>query len=204
MGILIKLYSHIYTLKMSQWLRLKLNKLYTQWISQFIGEVGEDVSIHKPLYLEGDGRDCIHIGSATTIQENCVLGCRKHYGNQMFEPEIRIGSHCDIGAYSHITAINHITIGDGLLTGRYVFIGDNAHGGLSFEEANIPPGKRDLKTKGEIRVGNNVWIGDKTTILSGVTIGDNVIVAANSVVTHNVPANCIVAGVPAKVVKIIE
>ena len=53
----------------------------------------------------------------------------------------------------------------------------------------------------EIHIGNNVWIGDKCTILSGVTIGDNAIIAANSVVTHDVPSNCVVAGAPAKEVK---
>ena len=177
------------------------DKMYTVWISRFIGEVGEGCLFHKPLRLEGDAIDCIQIGSSTTIQEHTVLGCRKHYGNQIFNPEMIIGSRCDIGAYCHITAINSIIIGDGLLTGRYVYIGDNAHGGFSFEEANIPPGQRLVKSKGPVIIGNNVWIGDKCTILGNVSIGDNVIVAANSVVTHNVPSNCIVAGTPAKIVK---
>ncbi len=197
----MRAWSKIYTLKTSQWLSLKRTNLYTCWISQFIGEVGNNIKIHKPLHLEGDGMDCVHIGDFTTFQENCVIGCRKHYGSQTFEPEIWIGKHCDFGAYCHITAINHITIGDGLLTGRYVFIGDNSHGGLSLEEAGIAPGKRMLKSKGVIRIGNNVWLGDKTTILGGVSIGDNVIVAANSVVTHDIPANSMVAGCPAKVVR---
>ena len=87
------------------------------------------------------------------------------------------------------------------MTGRYVYIGDNAHGGLSWEEAAISPEDRRLCSKGEIAIGNNVWIGDKATILGGVTIGDNVIVGANSVVIHDVPSHCVVAGIPAKVVK---
>ena len=53
-------------------------------------------------------------------------------------------------------------------------------------------------------VHDNVWIGDKATILAGVTIGDNVIVAANAVVTKSVASNCVVAGVPAKIVKLLE
>ena len=52
-----------------------------------------------------------------------------------------------------------------------------------------------------IYIGRNVWIGEYSRICKGVTIGDNSIVAANSVVTKNVPANCIVAGNPAKIVK---
>lgn len=201
MNILIRLWCSLYSLKMSQWLKLKRNTIYTKWISHFIGEVGKNVCFHKPLNLEGDGRDAIHIGEGTVFRENCVLGCRKHYGTQSFNPEIVVGSNCDIGAYSHITAIKRIAIGDGLLAGRYVFIGDNSHGGLSLEEASLPPAKRELKSKGEIVIGNNVWLGDKVTILGGVTIGDNVIIAANSVVTHSIPSNSLAAGAPAKIVK---
>ena len=54
------------------------------------------------------------------------------------------------------------------------------------------------------RVGNVVWIGGNVTILPGITIGNNVIVAAGAVVTHDVPDNCIVAGVPARKIKDIE
>ena len=97
-----------------------------------------------------------------------------------------------------------IAIGDGLLTGRFVYIGDNAHGGLSWEESSVPPINRQLRSKGEVKIGLNVWIGDKVTILGGVTIGDNVIIAANAVVTKDVPSNSIAAGIPAKVVKTLE
>ncbi|MCT3430976.1 hypothetical protein EFQ32_09720 [Limosilactobacillus fermentum] len=53
----------------------------------------------------------------------------------------------------------------------------------------------------KVTIGNDVWIGGKATILPGVTIGDNVVVAAGAVVTKDVPANTIVAGVPARVIK---
>lgn len=52
-----------------------------------------------------------------------------------------------------------------------------------------------------MEIGNNVWIGDKSTILDGVHIGDNVIVGANSVVTHDIPSNSVAAGMPAKIIK---
>lgn len=52
-----------------------------------------------------------------------------------------------------------------------------------------------------VKIGNKVWIGMNVTILKGVTIGDGAIIAAGSVVTNNVPENCIVAGVPARVIK---
>lgn len=53
-------------------------------------------------------------------------------------------------------------------------------------------------------IGNDVWIGGNVTILPGVTIGNNVVVAAGAVVTKDIPDNCVVAGVPAKMIKTID
>ena len=60
---------------------------------------------------------------------------------------------------------------------------------------------RLVVSKGSVIIGNNVWIGDKATILPNVTIADGAVIAANSVVTKDVPAYSVVAGNPAKVVK---
>lgn len=120
---------------------------------------------------------------------------------QTFSPEITIGESCYFGAYNHITCINKIQIGNNCLTGKWVTITDNNHGELSSNDIDINPIQRKLTSKGPVIIGNNVWIGDKATILSGVTIGDGTIVAANSVVTKDVPAYSIAAGNPAKVIK---
>lgn len=199
---IMHLWSHIYPYRLSQWLKSKRDVLYTLWICNFLGEVGKNSSFHYPLRLQGGGSRRIRIGERTCIQAYSVLGAWERYGkDEHYEPEIIIGNDCNIGEFCHITAINKITIGDGLLTGRFVYIGDNAHGGLSFEEADTPPARRHLTSKGEIQIGRNVWIGDKVTILSGVTIGDNVIIGAGSIVTHDIPSNCLAAGMPAKIVK---
>nr|WP_324248840.1 DapH/DapD/GlmU-related protein [Streptococcus macedonicus] len=55
-----------------------------------------------------------------------------------------------------------------------------------------------------VTIGNDVWIGGNVTILPGVTIGNNVVVAAGAVVTKDIPDNCVVAGVPAKMIKTID
>ena len=199
--LFFKLLYKIYPYSLSLRIQVIQNAFYTAWIRNSIGVIGEHSSIAYPCSLQGGGQKRISIGDQTCIQSHSVLGCWEKYGDQCFSPSITIGNHCSIGEYNHITACNKITIGDGLLTGRYVYIGDNAHGGLSWEEAEIPPIKRSLLSKGEVKIGKNVWIGDKASVLAGVTIGDNVIVAANSVVTKDVPNNCIVAGIPARIVK---
>lgn len=198
---IIWIVSKVYSYQRSRKLWWYRNRLYSLWIRNFIGKIGERSKIYFPCRLPGKGLKHISIGNDTIIEGNCILGCWERYGDQCFTPTLIIGNHCDIGEYNHISACNKITIGDGLLTGRYVYIGDNAHGGLSQEEAQIPPAKRKLISKGEIVIGNNVWIGDKVTILAGVTIGDNVIIGANSVVTHDVPSNSMAIGSPAKVIK---
>lgn len=204
-SLFIKLYGRIYTYRVNQWIVRKIDGLYSMWVSQALGSVGVHTRFSRPLLLQGGGQRSIKIGTYTSVGHHCVLGCWQKYcsGEDVtyYKPEIIIGNHCSIGEYCHITAINKITIGDGLLTGRFVYIGDNAHGSLSWEESIIPPVKRKLLSKGEIIIGQNVWIGDKVTILGGVTIGDNAIIGAGSVVNCNVPSNSMVAGVPAKLVK---
>lgn len=201
LSTVVWLWSQVYTLNFSIWLHEKRNMLYTLWIRNFIGETGNHVNIEKPCILQGKGLKSVKIGNSVWIQEHTIIGCWTEYRGQNFTPSISIGNNCNIGAYNHISACNKIVIGDGLLTGRHVIINDNSHGGLSYEEADIPPAQRKLTIKGEVIIGNNVWIGDKAAVLSGVHVGNNVIIAANAVVTKDVPDNSLVAGVPAKVIK---
>ena len=204
LSVLMWIISKVYPYRLSQHLHSVRDIFYTMWIRNFIGQMGEHSRISYSCSLQGGGQKRIIIGDYTSIQSHSALGCWEKYGDQRFLPSLTIGDHCNIGEYNHITACNKITIGNGLLTGRFVYIGDNSHGGLSKMESKVPPIDRKLQSKGEIIIGNNVWIGDKATILGGVSIGDNVIVGANSVVTKNVLSNTIVAGVPAKVVKSIN
>lgn len=201
LACLMWIVSKIYPYTLSERLRGCRDILYTMWIRNFIGQMGEYSRIAYPCSLQGGGQKRIAIGDHTSIQSHSILGCWEKYCDQQFTPSIIIGNHCSIGEYNHITACNKITICDGLLTGRYVYIGDNAHGGLSWEEAEIPPAQRHLTSKGEIKIGRNVWIGDKVSIFGGVTIGDNVIIGAGSIVTHDIPSNSMAAGAPVKVVK---
>lgn len=128
--------------------------------------------------------------------------------NNHTAPEISIGSHCSIGAHNHITATNRIVIGDGFLSGKWVTITDNSHGNYDVNNPDdieqwqtVIPNHRPTVSKGPVIIGQNVWVGDKATILPGVTIGDGAVIGANSVVTKDVPPYSIVGGNPAKVLK---
>lgn len=147
------------------------------------------------------GLDCISIGRETYIASGVQLTAWTRHNGIKFQPEITIGNGCSIRENSHITAINSITIGDNLLTGTNVYISDNSHGETTLEHMMLPPSARPLYSKGPVVIGNNVWLGNNVCILAGVTIGDGAIVAANSVVTKDVPAYSLAAGVPAVIKK---
>ena len=89
-----------------------------------------------------------------------------------------------------------IEIGNNVLVGQQVVIATLNH--------DLAPNRRANMLPAPVKIGNNVWVGAHATILAGVTIGDNSVVAAGAVVTKDVPANVVVAGVPAKVIKEIE
>lgn len=97
-----------------------------------------------------------------------------------------------INRYAKIRCYNSITIGHGVAISENVTIWDSdTHAIVGKEAEMIQP----------ITIGNQVWIGANVTILKGVTIGDGAIIAAGSVVTKAIAANCLAAGVPAKVIK---
>ena len=144
------------------------------------------------------GTKYITIGESTKFHDYIYLTV---WGVPTADVVISIGSGCNFGAFNHITAINHLEIGDNCLTGKWVTISDNNHGTTDRCDLELPPLLRKVTSKGPVVIGRNVWIGEKATILAGVTIGDGAVIAANSVVTKDVPPYSVVAGMPAKVVK---
>jgi acetyltransferase-like isoleucine patch superfamily enzyme len=107
---------------------------------------------------------------------------------------VEIGDACLMSPGARISASDEIVIGDGCMMAHGSYITDSDWHGI-YDRVN-----RDETVK-PVRLGNNVWLGDRSTVLKGVTIGDNSIVAASSVVTKDIPANVIVAGNPAVIVR---
>lgn len=174
--------------------------IYTFWLTPQFKSIDKSSRIIFPVRLL-KGQKYITIGNNTTIGSNCVLTAWDKYGNDTFNPEIIIGKNVNIGDDCHITAINKIEIGDNVLTGKKITISDNGHGKNDLQSLSIPPIKRALYSKAPVIIEKGVWIGDKVTILAGVKIGENSIIGANSVVTSDIPCNCIAAGIPAKILK---
>lgn len=140
------------------------------------------------------------------ISDNCKIHGRTILSNG---GRIFLGEYTHVGPYTIIGALNRIYIGAYTTISSNVRIIDNNNHPInpidrykmSLSPHNAPYRQWYYSNSASIYIGRNVWIGEYSRICKGVTIGDNSIVAANSVVTKNVPANCIVAGNPAKIAK---
>ncbi|MDB4225822.1 acyltransferase [bacterium] len=155
--------------------------------------LGLNSTILKPQFIS--------IGNNSSICNGVELSCSEAFSSIGKSPELVIGDNVSIGEYSHITCANKLIIGNGVLTGKRVLITDNAHGNSKKETLDKSPILREVVSKGPVIIEDNVWIGEKASIMPNVHIGKGAIVAANAVVTKDVPAYAIVAGVPAKIIK---
>ena len=116
------------------------------------------------------------------------------------EGEVRIGDKTVLGQECTISAYQRVSIGEQCIVADRVMLIDFDH--------NVTEVERPIRVQGiykrDVRVGNNVWIGYGAQILRGVSVGDNSIVGASAVVTKDVPANAVVAGSPARVIRMRE
>jgi acetyltransferase-like isoleucine patch superfamily enzyme len=144
---------------------------------------------------------------APDVQFEIGRGARVHLGRwswighgtkiRAHEGEVRIGAKSVLGQECTISAFQHVSIGrECIIADRAMFI-DFDHGVVETERPIRDQGiyKRD------VRIGHNVWIGYGASFLRGVTVGDNCVVGTYAVVTKDVPANAVVAGVPARVLR---
>jgi len=117
---------------------------------------------------------------------------------------ITFGKNVQINDFVHITAMENVYIGNNVLLASKIYISDCSHGSYDGNEQDSSPNTfpidRNYKTSPVI-ILDNVWIGESVSILPGVTIGENAIIGANSVVTKNIPANSIAVGNPARLIK---
>ena len=110
---------------------------------------------------------------------------------------VSIGAKTVLGQECTISAFQRVSIGRECVIADRVMLIDFDHVVVDVER----PIREQGIYKRDVRVGNNVWVGYGACILRGVTVGDNAIVGANAVVTRDVPANAVVAGSPARIVR---
>ncbi|HIF66393.1 MAG TPA: acyltransferase [Acidimicrobiia bacterium] len=145
------------------------------------------------------GERWISIGDDTMIAGQVTLSAGMMPGQQMMtDPVVIIGDRCLIGRGSAIVGHYRIDIGDDVFTGMNVYITDQNHG---YEDIEAPIGIQDPEDD-PVVIGSGSWIGSGAVVLPGARLGKNCVVAANSVVRGEFPSYSVVAGVPAKVVRL--
>jgi acetyltransferase-like isoleucine patch superfamily enzyme len=119
---------------------------------------------------------------------------------RVHEGEARIGAKTVMGQECTISAFQHVSIGRECIVADRVMLIDFDHGMVEVER----PIRLQGIYKRDVNVGHNVWIGYGACILRGVTVGDNSVIGTSAVVTAEVPANAVVGGVPARVIRMRE
>lgn len=155
------------------------------------------ISIGKGLLLDDYSvLDIRGDGGAITIGDNVSIGRFTNIVSK--NGEININSGVNVGTHCRIATQSKVTIGESTLIAAYTYIGPGNH---QQSGDGAPLISNEMEIKGGVSIGSHVWIGARATILDGVTIGDNAVVGAHSLVRDNVPANCVVAGCPAKILR---
>lgn len=169
-------------------------KLYT-WIleKRYFTKYGKNCCIKSHVQFELTDNYYLEMGDDVVIKEYAYFQLTKP------EPKVKIGGGVTIGRNNIITVKKRLVIGDNTIIGSNVQIIDHNHSTakgklIKSQEASIK----------EVMIGEDVWIGAGAKILCGVTIGDGAVIGANAVVNRDVPANAIVGGVPARVIKFRE
>jgi acetyltransferase-like isoleucine patch superfamily enzyme len=145
------------------------------------------------LDAKGENNKGISIGTISMIGRHTILGCKNS--------DINIGNHVGIGAHCiiHSVDVSPVTIEDNVVIGPMVYLAGG--GNYNIERMDIPIGEQGIDCRGGIHIKKNCWIGANTVILDGVTIENDAIVGAGSVVTGDLPAYSIAAGNPARIIK---
>lgn len=176
--------------------------LFNRYIKTLFHYCGNGLSIAPSL--EYMGLNNVSIGNNFSAGERLKLRTFDRWGNTTFIPSITIGDNVNIETDCHISAINSVTIGNNVLIASFVYISDHSHGNVNDDWEGRAPLEQSLYSKGPVIIEDNVWLGEKVTVLPGVHIGHGAIIGANSVVTKDIPAYAVAVGSPAKVLKILK
>jgi acetyltransferase-like isoleucine patch superfamily enzyme len=165
---------------------------------RFLTPSGRRMALDGMLFL-GPGVT-LEIGRAARVRFGRWVWIGHGTKIRCHEGEVRIGDKTVLGQECTISAYQHVSIGEQCIIADRVMLIDFDH--------NVAEVERPIRVQGiykrDVRVGNNVWIGYGAQVLRGVTVGDNAIIGASAVVTKDVPANAVVAGAPARVIRMRE
>lgn len=140
----------------------------------------------------------IHVGSGVLIHGRAWLSVVEEHHGHRFTPLLRIGDGTVLGHDLLVACVGEITIGARVLASDRVFIGDTFH---DYRDPTAPIADQPMREPRAVHIGDGAFLGVNAVILPGVDIGPRAYVGAGAVVADDVPANAVVAGNPARVVR---
>ena len=151
--------------------------------------VGEKVQIMHP--------ECVSLGNGCDIAQNVVFAPLKEHHGKKYPSRIIVGDGVHFGPFDRIASMEEVRIDDNVLFAAFVHVTDHSH---QYQDINTPVTMQGVFSKGPVHIKEGAWLAFGCHILSGVTIGKHSVVAANAVVTKDVPDYTVVAGNPARVI----
>lgn len=158
-------------------------------------EFGNNCTLEDYVKIDAYAKNVIHFGDNVKIGAYSIISSTSHFSN--FGKGITIGNNSAVGEFSYFGAAGGIEIGDNVIMGQYISFHSENH---LFENKSTSIREQGTISKG-IVLGNNIWVGAKVTFLDGAEIDDNCVIAAGAVVKGHFPKNCIIGGIPAKIIK---
>lgn len=159
---------------------------------------GKFVQLEDQVYLNALGKQPLTLGNNVKIGAFSRLIISTSFND--IGAYIRIGDNVGLGEYAYLGGAGGLEIGADCIIGQYLSCHPENH---NYNKPDELIRHQGVNRQG-IKIGRNCWIGAKVTILDGVTIGDNCVIAAGAVVNKSMPSNSVIGGVPARVLKKIE
>ena len=177
------------------WVRLS-SKIFSLLISGAFARFGRKSVLMYPLRLGGVER--IAIGGRVFFGAGSWLQALPDGDNRSVA--ISIGSGCSSSGNCVISAVRSVTLEEGVLLARNVYISDHIH---KYSETDVPVMAQGLDKVKPVLIKRGAWLGQNVVVCSGVTIGQGSVIGANSVVVRDIPDFSVAVGAPARVVKAI-
>lgn len=194
---------------MASWLKRLAKTLIALPYRIRFATLGRSVKIVPPLLLEGAGR--AHVGNGVILEkfvgiavspggevrigDDCEIRCFARL--EAHDGYIRLGARCGVNPFTLLSGYGGLTIGSDVRIGSHCAILSSGH---EFESTDMSIREQGIQRRPTV-IEDNVWMGHGCTVIGGVRIGSGAVIGAGAVVTRDVPADSVAAGIPAKVTR---